>query len=229
MFKISLIEGVKNIDKNRLFTYLTVFLFTFGFLLEGYTMSYYAAQEIITGHYDHESLEKYHLYALTAKMPSLQVIRLYPENIDVETAEYFAELDSADNIYYVGIRNTAIKIDNFKGDERFFDEYTYEKIGEKSAWCLKVTPNFYEIESYRVIEGRDFTAEDMTFVEGKPRAVLLGYKYRDLYEVGDVLDVKYNEYSEWKYIRQIEVIGFLAEDTTVVSCPEVTFTTLIII
>ena len=215
MFKLSLIEGIKNIDKNKILTYLTVFLLALGFLLEGYTMSYYAAQEIVTGHYVHESLQRYHLYALSANAPSLQIIRMYPENIDVETAEYFAELDAADNVNYVGVRSTSIIIENFEGDESVF---VIEDIDEtKSLWCLSVTPNFYEVENYRVIEGRNFTAEDMPFAEGKPRAALLGYKYRDLYEVGDILDVEYNDRSEMKYIRQLEVIGFLAEDTTVMS------------
>ncbi len=210
MFRIGLIEGIKNIDKNKTMTYLTVFLFALIFLLQGYTMSYYAAKNIVTGHYDHESLQKYNLYSLGSRAPSLQIIRMYPENIDIETAEYFESLESSEYITYVGIDDTGIRIENFKGDFQVFG-----REGRDSLWCLDVTPNFHNVENYRVINGRDFTDDDMPYVEGKPRPVLLGYKYLDVYEVGDILDIECNEGSEFKYIRQLEVIGFLAEDTTV--------------
>jgi len=62
---------------------------------------------------------------------------------------------------------------------------------------------------------RDFTDEDMVFVEGATRPVLLGYKYLDVYEVGDILDLYCgNEYQSSYVTPKLEVIGFLAEDTT---------------
>jgi len=217
MFKISLIEGIKNIDKNKTMTYLTVFLFTLGFLLEGYTMSYYAAQEIITGHYDHESLIEYHLYELGCRgVAPLQAQRMCRENIELETAEYFADLESSEYITYVGLRSSELSVTDFTGDMKVFSRM--DDYGSEALWCLFVTPNFFEVENYRIIKGRDFTAEDMPYVEGKPRPVLLGYKYLDLYEVGDVLTLNPEYYeNSLKSVSQIEVVGFLEEDTTVMS------------
>ena len=45
MFKISFDESLKNFDKNRFITILSVFLFALLFVLEGYTMSYHAINE----------------------------------------------------------------------------------------------------------------------------------------------------------------------------------------
>ncbi len=216
MFKLNLLESIKNIDKNKTMTYLTVFLFALIFLLQGYTMSYYAAKNIITGHFDHESLVEYHLYELGCHGAApLQAQKACRENIELETAEYFADLENSEYITYVGLDSSGlyINLEAFKGDMQVFSRRAHND--SDSLWCLYVTPNFYEVENYRVIEGRNFTAEDMPYVEGKPRAVLLGYKYMDLYEVGDIIDVEYNEGTAWEYIRQLEVIGFLAEDTTV--------------
>ncbi|MBE6890847.1 MAG: hypothetical protein E7481_02350, partial [Ruminococcaceae bacterium] len=84
MFKISLFEGIKNIDKNKVMTYLTVFLFAFLFLLQGYTYSYYSVREMLKNKNENETLQEYHLYALGSKMPPIQIFRLYPENIDIE-------------------------------------------------------------------------------------------------------------------------------------------------
>ena len=217
MFRIGLIEGIKNIDKNKTMTYLTVFLFALIFLLQGYTMSYYAARAIVTGHYDHEALTKYHLYELGWHGVSpRQAYKLCPENIEFETAEYFNDLDNSEYITYVGLRSHTLDIADFKGDPRIFADEVYE--GIIRVYCLFVTPNFFEVENYRIVEGRDFTAEDMPYVEGKPRPVLLGNKYLGIYEVGDILEFAGNtlEYGR-KSVHGIEVIGFLAEDTTVLS------------
>lgn len=45
MFKLNLIEGIKNRDKNKFLTYMTVILFSLIFILQGYTMSYYTAKQ----------------------------------------------------------------------------------------------------------------------------------------------------------------------------------------
>ncbi len=213
MFKISLIEGIKNIDKNKVMTYLTVFLFAFLFLLQGYTYSYYSVREMLKNKNENETLQEYHLYALGSKMPPIQIFRLYPENIDIETAEYYEALEKSENITYVGILSSGLYIENFEGDMKVFSRMEWSD--SESLWCLFVTPNFYEVENYRVIEGRNFTAEDVLYIAGKPRPVLLGYKYRELYDVGDILDI--SPEGRGSLIPQIEVIGFLAEDTTVMS------------
>ncbi len=214
MFKLSLIEGIKNIDKNKFLTYLTVFLFALVFLLQGYTMSYFSTNKIFESYINNDSIQKYHLYGLGFNGVSpRQLYKLYPENLELETAEYFEDIDSAEHITYVGVDSGAISISDFKGDIRVFAEEVIEN--DIYVYCLNVTPNFFEVENYRVIEGRDFTVEDMPYVEGKPRAVLLGYKYRNVYNVGDILTVN-GERS--KSVSQIEVIGFLAEDTTIMEC-----------
>ena len=214
MFKLSLLEGIKNIDKNKTMTYLTVLLFAFLFLLQGYTYSYYAVNEMWENLNGHSMLQEYHLYELGCHgAVPIQVMRMFSENIDLETAEYFADLEAAEHITYVGLDDSGFTILDFKGDPQVFatdmsewEKYPYVRM-------LEVTPNFHKVENYRVIEGRDFTDEDMVFIEGKPRPVLLGYKYCGVYEVGDILYRDGN--NEWGVVTQLEVIGFLAEDTTV--------------
>ena len=216
MFKISLIEGIKNIDKNKTMTYLTIALFTLLFILQGYTYSYYAISEIRGSRLEHETLQEYHLYELSCKGTYPGIAKhWFRDGLELETAEYFTDLEASEHITYVGIMNSTVNIDNFKGDRKVF----IRNANGNGARCLYVTPNFYEVEDYRVIEGRDFTAEDMSYAAGKPRPVLLGYKYRGVYEIGEIIDLEPTYYSNFdtKPISQLEVIGFLAEDTTVIS------------
>ena len=214
MFKISLIESIKNIDKNKFMTYLTVILFSFLFLIQGYTYSYYSVSEMWTARTEHETIQNYHVYKLGFYgISPRQAYKLNSENIELETAEYYAELEAAEHITYVGIRNAGLPVPEFKGDIKIFaDTEDWEQWPH--VYGIHVTPNFYEVENYRVIEGRDFVAEDMPYVEGKPRPVLLGYKYIGVYDVGDIINL---DYGIEKSVTQISVIGFLAEDTTIMN------------
>ena len=215
MFRISLLEGMKNINRRKVVTGLTVLLFTLLFILQGYTYSYYAISEIRGSRLEHETLEEYHLYELGCKTVPGIALRLFRDGLELETAEYYEALEASEHITYVGLWSSSIAIENFKGDHKVFLRYA-DGVGVR---CLYVTPNFYEVENYRVIEGRDFVAEDMPYVDGKPRPVLLGYKYRGVYELGEILDLDSVYYSDFKRkaVTQLEVIGFLAEDTTVIS------------
>ena len=227
MFRISLLEGMKNIKRRKVLTGLTVLLFAFLFILQGYTYSYYAVNEIKVGKINHESLKEYHMYSIGSKYPPALLVREYSENIDIETAEFYETLDASEYIKYVGLESTGLSVIDFKGDPKIFysmsgSPYTgfsnEEWETNHSVAVLTVTPNFHKGENYRVIEGRDFTDEDMPYVEGKPRPVLLGYKYKDVYKIGDLIDIKASNSSyKSQDITQIEVIGILAEDTSVVT------------
>ncbi len=218
MFRISLLEGMKNINRRKVLTGLTVLLFALLFVLQGYTYSYYAISEIRGSRLEHETLQEYHLYELGCKQPPTIALRIYSDGLELETAEYFADLEASEHITYVGLWNSSIAIEEFKGDIKVFSD-SEDWNQWPTVYCLYVTPNFYEVEDYRVIEGRDFVAEDMPYVDGKPRPVLLGYKYRGVYELGEILDLDSVYYSDFKRkaVTQLEVIGFLAEDTTVIS------------
>ena len=69
MFKISLLEGIKNIDKNKTMTYLTVFLFAFLFLLQGYTYSYYSVSKIRSNVAADDMYLNYELYHILHDSP----------------------------------------------------------------------------------------------------------------------------------------------------------------
>ena len=219
MFKISLVEGVKNIDKNKTMTYLTVILFAFLFFLQGYTYSYYAADAIMEDTYEHESRKEYHYYSIEPRgMPPIMAQRMYLENADIETAEFYAEIEASKNITYVGIREGSLYIKHFKGSPEVFASDRGDWDEKHLVKELRVTPNFHKVESYRIIKGRNFTDEDVKFDEDKPRPIILGYKYLGIYEVGDILEVEYpaTSYTQWEINNKLEVIGILAEDTAVV-------------
>lgn len=57
MFKISFDESLKNFDKNRFITILSVFLFALLFVLEGYTMSYHTINEYRKTRGNHETFQ----------------------------------------------------------------------------------------------------------------------------------------------------------------------------
>ncbi len=223
MFKISLIEGIKNIDKNKIITYLSVILFTLLFILQSYTYSYHVVNNLQNENMEHETIKNYQIYQATGGGFALLQM-LDPEwaksfETVKQTAEFYDALENAKYLDYLTINSGGIVIENFKGDyDTFFnDSYFGDELFYVDA--LFTSPNFHKVENYRVIEGRDFTDEDMTFVEGGTRPVLLGYKYLETgaYKVGDILDWHCEGDYQPSYVTpKLEVIGFLAEDTTVI-------------
>ncbi len=220
MFKINLIEGIKNIDKNKTITYLSVILFTLLFLLQSYTYSYNIINELQKESSEHETVKNYQIYNVGG-YPIVYAQSIFPEliegfDIERETAEFYEALDNAQYVKYSGLKYGGICIEDFKGDvNTFIQEKWHDDLFLVHA--LYTTPNFHKAESYRVIKGRDFTDEDMVYTAEKPRAVLLGYKYIGVYEVGDILDMYYeNNLQQGSTTPKLEVIGFLEEDTTVI-------------
>ena len=219
MFKLSLLEGIKNIDKNKVMTYLTIFLFAFLFLIQGYTYSYYTVSQRRSMIGENEVFSKYKIYNFVGSMDMFPIYLMnnFGDELPSETMEFIEELNKIEELRYVCEDFQYFKIKNFKGDPKVFvDSYYYEYIEKDNmyfVYAVLVSPNFHKTESYRVIEGRNFTDEDMVFVKGEPRPVLLGYKYRDYYKIGDIINIESNVMYE-DLVNEIEVIGFLEEDTS---------------
>ncbi len=223
MFKIYLSEGIKNINKNKMINCLAIILFTFLFVLQSYTYSYSIINENQKKLVEQGTVQNYQIYSVNGLI--IQMLEMFEpglfDGVDVEkeVAEFYEEIVNSKYVQHCYISYSGIIIENFKGDYNTFlyDEYFDDDDNLFYTPALYTSENFHKLETYRVIKGRDFTDEDMVFVEGKPRPVLLGYKYLDVYEVGDILD-RYCEgdYNEAYVVPQVEVIGFLAEDTTVI-------------
>ncbi len=223
MFKLNLIEGIKNIDKNKFLACLSMILFTFLFILQSYTYSYYSVSNIQKKYAEHESVQNYEVYTLFNKMGSMTKLINYIDpdlknNLETEIMEYFEVLGNIENLNYVNLFYSEAYVWNFKGDVNIFGveaqntSLDSQLTGVQALYC---SPTFHKTENYRVIKGRDFTDEDMVYNADKPRAVLLGYKYKDVYEIGDTIEI-YDK--TWQFLNtatEFEVIGFLAEDSTV--------------
>ena len=215
MFKLNLLEGLKNINKNKFSTFLSVIIFAFLFMLQGHTYSYYTVSEMRKERAEYESMKDYQIYVLGCIGGPSRAWAQCPEDSKIESAEFFEDLDNAEHLKYVVLGFGGIQIEDFKGDPETFVYYERENEPD-SVYALYVSPSFHQTETLRVIEGRYFTDEDTVFVEGKPRAVLLGYKYKGIYEVGDILQWPCDgNYQDSYYFPGLEVIGILEEDTTV--------------
>ncbi len=155
MFKLNLIEGIKNIDKNRTITYMSVILFSLLFLLQSYTYSYYVINNIQNESMEHETVKNYLIYGISSKY-NYRMITQYiepelAENLELEIAEFYEAIDCSQYVKYLTAEHNGININGFKGDPQIF---TYR---EGAVHCLYVSPNFHKVEDYRVIKGRDFT------------------------------------------------------------------------
>ena len=220
MFKISLIEGIKNIDKNKTMTYLTVFLFAFLFLLQGYTYSYYSVSQMRNKVIDNETFANYEIYSFSiAKGMAFWDVYLETNYGDIlidETMEFVETMNNIEYLDFIFEDFDEIYVYDFKGDLKDFGvEETPETWDQRISivFGLFVSPNFHKVESYRVIEGRDFTDDDMVYVKGSPRSILLGYKYKDIYDVGDIIKIPDNTLYYDDFVSELKVIGFLEEDT----------------
>ncbi len=221
MFKLNLIEGLKNIDKNKFLACLSMILFTFLFILQSYTFSYYSVSDFQYQSASHETIQNYSVYCLLGSFGIYELNSIEPDlkqNIKQETLEFHEALSQIEGLSYICLKEYTLCLNNFKSDSNSFIEFDFKMDPDASAVkALACTPNFHNVESYRIIKGRNFTDEDMIYVEGKPRPVLLGYKYKDIYEPGDIIEMyKFEDIGNDSYVLDsIEVIGILAEDSTV--------------
>ena len=215
MFKLSLMEGLKNIDKNRTLTFLTVLLFTFLFLLQGYTFSYHILNTELHDFLSEDSFSQYQVYRFSAKMPSLMIFNIEGYNdIGKEFSEFCQALDEIENLNYNLVEESRFYVMDFKGHG------TLNEDGTKTIFSLECSPSFHRTENYRVILGRNLTDEDSVYIDGEPRPILLGYKLKDYYSVGDIIKVlpDDNPNNITYYFDSLKVVGILAEDSTYVDC-----------
>lgn len=212
MLKISLLECFKNIFKNKYITCLAVFIFSTLFLLQGYTYSYYLANSEVNGIMDLVASSEYQIYRFSSRYPARMVYTMEGYKIEEyrkELSEFYQELDKIEKLYYdIGWNASFTLINN--GSEFFKGEDV------RRVEAIKCCPNFHEVENYKIIEGRNLTAEDSAYIKGEPRAALLGYKLKDYFNVGDIISVETNDLPENNtyYFDSIEVVGFLGEDST---------------
>ncbi|MBO4909225.1 MAG: ABC transporter permease [Lachnospiraceae bacterium] len=148
-----------------------------------------------------------------------------PEMIPVFKRFYNLLLNS-ESFEYVELYDNPVYLDDYNGPENNVSGYehgntiesqTYEFVDDKGivtkSTCVKAvwfglnTIPFFDL---KISEGRGFTEEDLILDPGKPISVILGYSYKDLYDVGDVLSIKY-VFNESK----AEIIGFLDEGSNV--------------
>lgn len=227
MFKLSFYEGLKNIDKNKYISYLIVFLFAFLFILESYTFSYYKIAKEMTETTENDTFKESKLYILGSKFNIRHQQLMEPSLFDneaYETIEFFAALDKIEHLHYMNIEISTIGImDEFKGDLADFkyippgDPNYYDDKPGTYVKAAYVFPTFRTAENYRIIKGRDFTEEDLVYEEGKPFPCLLGYKYKDVYEPGDIIEAKLYMSNLNNFDGQIKVIGIMGEDTEIIS------------
>ena len=227
MFKLSFYEGLKNIDKNKYISYLIVFLFAFLFILESYTFSYYKIAKEMTETTEHGAFKASRLYIFANSINMKQQWMMEPSLFDneaYETIEFFAALDKIEHLHYMNIEIKPIGImDEFKGNLADFkyippgDPNYYDDKPGTYVKAAYVFPTFRTAENYRIIKGRDFTEEDLVYEEGKPFPCLLGYKYKDVYEPGDIIKAKVFSSNLNTFNDQVEVIGIMGEDTEIMS------------
>ena len=111
-----------------------------------------------------------------------------------ETSDFYKALDNIEHLKYLTVIGDGhLPVLDFKGDSKFYTGYYYNGTDLPCVFTLDCGPTFHKAEDYRIIEGRDFTDEDMIYVEGKPRPVLLGYKYKGIYKPGDIIKIEYGK------------------------------------
>lgn len=227
MLKLSFIESFKNISKNRVLTFLTAVLLTALFVLEGFTLSYIITDAKYTAVINNKTFATYGLYRFSSGYNTKMLNTVDPDFFSggIERLrmayQFYEALDGIEHLKYTYIDDGSVRLGDFKGNPLIFgtdieslDQVCYYK-------AIQASYNFNKNEDYRIIEGRDFTDEDMVYKEGEPLPVLLGYKYKGVYSPGDILvqvsDTAWDEKKELLYgSSELKVIGILAEDTAVI-------------
>lgn len=68
--------------------------------------------------------------------------------------------------------------------------------------------NAFEAYHLKISSGRFFTEEDYNLESGQPLPVILGYELSSVFQLGDIIEYKDNEYSD-----QAVVVGFLEQNS----------------
>ena len=120
-----------------------------------------------------------------------------------------------DNFIFTNFDSHYIEVDNFKGDAKFLNDLHLnpENSSFSSIKGFYIDYNFTKLFNLKVTEGRFFKKEDYEYEENSnPENILplvLGANYKDIYKIGDELNVRPPLY---KAPTKAKVIGFLEKD-----------------
>jgi len=138
------------------------------------------------------------------------------ENSEEILRNFYLRLEKMDEIY-CQIDNQPIYIDNFKGNEIFYNGYEYgvdpseygDNIPIKSIQLNHQSYDYYNLFEY--IIGEHFIENDFLY-NGEYIPVLLGYDYNKYYGLGEEIKSDYL-FADFT----LRIIGFLEQDTSILN------------
>lgn len=113
------------------------------------------------------------------------------------------------NISYYNLDYLEIK--NFKGIENFLYYGMYGSDYSMVNWVI-IDENFTKQNLFKIDSGRGFEKDDFKCSDESIPAIL-GYEYKNYYNLGDELEFK----DRYSGIKKIKIVGFLEKDATFIS------------
>lgn len=208
------------IRKHRCVTFLMLLFVFISLLIFGKLISMSEESKASAKSYD-ETYGNKTYYFTNESLPD----SIYYEYLDDEKATVYNKLfnfeeklrDSKD-FTYIEVIQQQLEITNPMIPEKFLINYE-EGLSNKSVFeyeneilyatkALQVSPSFFEEYNIKISIGQPFSESDYIYNENKAIPVLLGMEYKDMFEIGDIIESYYIVDK-----LSFEVKGFIAEDT----------------
>lgn len=125
---------------------------------------------------------------------------------------FYNYLNQSDELSILSIFNQALYVKNFKGDSAFY--YTPEEALKAdpsltpSIKGIEMNQKAFDFYQLKLAEGKAIDWEKVNYQDGTKLPILLGYQYKGVYQLGEVLEIDL-----YGKLFQCEVVGFLSQET----------------
>lgn len=160
-----------------------------------------------------EKLEGYSIYRLGDSLLEEDYKKFREDKASMNTlVAFYNYLNQSDELSILSIFNQALYVKDFKGDKAFY--YTPEEVLKAdpsltpSIKGIEINQKAFDFYQLKLAEGKAIAWEKVNYQDGTKLPILLGYQYKGVYQLGEVLEIDL-----YGKLFQCEVVGFLSQET----------------
>lgn len=160
-----------------------------------------------------EKLEGYSIYRLGDSLLEEDYKKFREDKASMNTlVAFYNYLNQSDELSILSIFNQALYVKDFKGDKAFY--YTPEEVLKAdpsltpSIKGIEINQKAFDFYQLKLAEGKAIAWEKVNYQDGTKLPILLGYQYKGVYPLGEVLEIDL-----YGKLFQCEVVGFLSQET----------------
>jgi len=210
-------EAIKSLKNWKFFSVLIVIQFTISFIVLNAIFTNMTFMKKSEQHYAAQLQEKPR-YELSDKLKGEEERSfLGREGVLEDFKGFHRELTNQKKFTFLERIMQPVYVANFRGSEKFTSGYedgrepTYYQSNDLNLTFVKaaaVNEQTWKEFTFRISQGRSFDKKDFSMSNQGVMPAVLGYEYRDVYKIGDRLQIQY-------YFKNftMEIVGFLEKNS----------------